>query len=70
MRLHLATPGDTYLIVRKKDLKEILATGNFALIKTVYIPKKWWQFWKKKKIAYYEVMCIKNLKGDINEKEF
>ena len=61
MRLHLATPGSTYLIARKKDLEQILATGNFVLIKTQYTSKKWWEFWKRKKVVYYEVMCIKDL---------
>ena len=61
MKLHLATPGCIYRVKRKKDLERILATGNFLWIKTLYIPKKWWQFWKRKKIAYYEVMCIKDL---------
>ena len=61
MRLHLATPGVTYLIARKKDLKRILATGNFLWINTYYTSKKWWEFWKLKKVIFYEVMCIKDL---------
>ena len=63
-RLHLATPGITYTVKSKKILKELLATGNFLWIKTNYIPKKWWEFWKVKKIANYVVMCIKDLTVD------
>lgn len=58
-KLHLCTPGCIYRTNNKKILDEILATENFRWINTVYYPKKWWQFWKKKKVAYYEVMCIK-----------
>lgn len=60
-RLHLATPGAYYRVVNKKQLDELIATGNFLWIKTEYFSKKWWQFWKKKKVAYYEVLCIKDL---------
>ena len=60
-RLHLVTPGVTYQVKNKKILKELLDTGNFLWIKTHYIPRKWWQFWKIKKVACYEIMCIKDL---------
>ena len=60
-RLHLATPGAIYIVKDKKRLHQLLATGNFLCIKIVYIKPKWWQIWKRKKIAYYEVMCIKDL---------
>lgn len=60
-RLHLATPGVFYQVTDKKRLKQLVDTGNFLWIKTIYQTHKWWQFWKIKKIAYYEVMCIKDL---------
>lgn len=60
-RLHLATPGISYTVKSKKLLKELLATGNFLWTKTVYAPRKKWQFWKRKKAISYEVMCIKDL---------
>ena len=60
-RLHLVTPGVIYQVKNKKQLKKLLATGNFLWIKTNYEPHKWWQFWKRKKVSSYEVMCIKDL---------
>ena len=60
-RLHLVTPGTIYYVKDKKILKELLATGNFLWIKTNYEPHKWWQFWKRKKVSSYEIMCIKDL---------
>ena len=81
-RLHLATPGTIYFVKSKKQLQELLATGNFLWINTHYAPYKWWQIWKRHKVIGYNVMCIKDLEvpkkeeiyeikpGDINEKEF
>ena len=60
-RLHLATPGVFYQVTDKKRLKQLIDTGNFLWVKTIYQTHKWWQFWKIKKIVYYEVMCIKDL---------
>ena len=60
-RLHLATPGTIYNVKDKKQLKALLATGNFLWIKTHYTSHKWWQFWKIKKVISYEVMCISDL---------
>ncbi len=60
-RLHLVTPGSIYYVKDKKLLKELLATGNFLWIKTIYEQHKKWQFWKRKKVSYYEVMCIKDI---------
>jgi len=45
----------------KKLLKELIDTGNFLWVKTVYENHKWWEFWKIKKVVHYEVMCIKDL---------
>ena len=42
-RLHLATPGTIYFVKSKKQLQELLATGNFLWINTHYAPYKWWQ---------------------------
>ena len=60
MRLHLVTPGVSYFVKSKKILKQLLETGNFLLIKTHYTTHKWWQFWKRKKVVGYEVMCMKD----------
>ena len=60
-RLHLATPGVFYQVKDKKRLKQLVDTGNFLWIKTVYEHHKWWEFWKIKKVVHYEVMCIKDL---------
>ena len=60
-RLHLATPGIVYRVASKKKLNALLKTGNFLLINIIYVYRKWWQFWKIKKVLYYEVMCIKDI---------
>ncbi len=62
-RLHLATPGIIYRVTNKKQLNALLKTGNFLLINTIYIHRKWWQIWKRKKVLSYEVMCIKDLEN-------
>ena len=59
-RLHLVTPGVSYFVKSKKILKQLLETGNFLWIKTHYATHKWWQFWKRKKVVGYEVMCMKD----------
>lgn len=61
MKLCLARPGDTYYVEDEKAFKELVDTGNFIWIKTYYTSKQWWEFWKRKKIIGYEVMCIKDL---------
>lgn len=60
-RLHLATPGVFYDVKDKKLLKQLIDTGNFLWVKTIYENHKWWEFWKIKKVVHYEVMCIKDL---------
>ena len=37
----------------------------FMVTKVFYMSKKWWQFWKRRQIAGYEVTCIR----DITNKE-
>ena len=54
-------PGDTYYIEDEKTFKKLVDTGNFIWIKTYYTSKQWWEFWKRKKIIGYEIMCIKDL---------
>ena len=63
VRLHLATPGCVYFTRNKKIVDQLLATGNFNLIKTYFSNqyKNWWEFWKFKKPVGYEVMCIRDL---------
>lgn len=34
------------------------AKHGFKVVKMHYAPKKWWQFWKKKKLTGCEVMFI------------
>lgn len=33
---------------------------NFIVCRVIYTPKKWWQFWKRRKVIGYTVMCIKD----------
>lgn len=33
---------------------------NFIIDQVIYAPKKWWQFWKRRKVIGYTVMCIKD----------
>lgn len=60
-RLHIVTPGSSYIVKDKKRLYELINTGNFLWFRTYYNKRKWWQFWKIKKPIAYEVMCIKDL---------
>lgn len=54
-------PGCTYIVRNKETFEEMLATGNFCCIDITYEYKPKWQFWKRKKIGYYTMMCIKSL---------
>lgn len=53
------TPGCTYIVYTKKELDEIRQNGDFLLINISYSQKKWYEFWKRRRINYYEVMCMK-----------
>ena len=33
---------------------------NLMVMEVVYAPKKWWRFWKKRKVIGYVVRCIKD----------
>ena len=59
MRLYKLNYGDIFFL--KCDIKEIqpyIDNNTLKIIETYYQPKKWWQFWKKKKVMGYKVMCI------------
>ena len=62
-RLHLATPGWVYFLTNRKLVYDLVATGNFSILKTHFTNenKKWWEFWKIKKPVGYEVMCQRDL---------
>jgi len=53
--------GCTYHIQTKEDLDRVLQTDCFLLIKTYYEIKPWWKIVFKRKILYYEVMCINSV---------
>ena len=53
--------GCTYRISTKEDLDRVLQTDCFLLIKTYYEIKPWWKIVFKRKILYYEVMCINSV---------
>ena len=52
------TPGCFYIIGNKDELKELLKTDNCILIHRIYNQKKWYEFWKRKKVIAYEVFCV------------
>lgn len=33
---------------------------NLIVERVIYAPKKWWQFWKRRKVIGYTVLCIKD----------
>lgn len=33
---------------------------NFIVAKVIYDDRKWWQFWKKRKVFGYIIECIKD----------
>lgn len=53
--------GCTYHIRTKEDLDRVLQTDCFLLIKTYYEIKPWWKIVFKRKVLYYEVMCINSV---------
>ena len=53
--------GCTYYIKTKEDLNRVLQTDCFHLIKIYYEMKPWWKIISKRKLLYYEVMCIKSI---------
>ena len=53
--------GCTYRINTKEDLERVLQTNCFLLIKTYWEIKPWWKIVFKRKLLYYEVMCIKSV---------
>lgn len=53
--------GCTYRINTKEALDRVLQTDCFLLIKTYYETKPWWKYVFKRKLLYYEVMCVKSV---------
>ena len=49
-------PGCVYIIKSKEEKDKLLESGHFSIIKTCYLYKPKWQFWKKKQVGYYEMM--------------
>ena len=59
MRLYKLNYGDIFFL--KCNIEEIqpyIDNNILKIIETYYQSKKWWQFWKKKKIIGYKVICI------------
>ena len=53
--------GCTYRINTKEDLDRVLQTDCFLLIKTYWEIRPWWKIVFKRKVLYYEVMCINSV---------
>ena len=53
--------GCTYRVKTKEDLDRVLQTNCFLLIKTYWEIKPWWKIVFKRKLLYYEVMCIESV---------
>jgi hypothetical protein len=49
-------PGGIYIIRSKEEKDKLLASGHFSIIKTHYVNKPKWQFWKRKQVGYYEMV--------------
>ncbi len=47
--------------VKKSNLQRLLDTGCFYLTKTYYEIKPWWKLVFKRKLLYYEVICVKTI---------
>ena len=62
-RLFKLQKGDIFTLryPTEKIINSLKDMDNIKVIKVVYEPKKWWQFWKKRKIFEYKIMCIKDL---------
>ena len=57
--------GDTFTISNRqgenfKPGQKYLGFDNLMVYRIIYAPKKWWQFWKRRKVIGYIVMCIKD----------
>ena len=57
LRAFNLSSGDSIIIIDDTRLVEIGERYNHRCIisKIFYTPKKWWQFWKKKKQLGYEI---------------
>ena len=33
---------------------------RFMVTEVFHVPKKWWQFWKRRQIVGYEVTCVRD----------
>lgn len=49
-------PGCIYNVRSEQEKNEKMATGHFSIIQIHYENKPKWQFWKRKKVGYYEMM--------------
>ena len=50
----------TFRYPSEKMLDSLKDMDNIKVIKVTYEPRKWWQFWKKRKIFEYKIMCVKD----------
>ena len=57
--------GDQFTVSRQKgeDFKpgqKYQGFDDFIVNRVIYTPKKWWKFWKRRKVIGYTVLCIKD----------
>ena len=53
------TPGKTYYITDKKELKRLVKEKKIIVIKAYPKKQYWWEFWNIGKIEYWEVIACK-----------
>lgn len=57
--------GDKFTVLYRQDDnykpgQKYQGFDNLIVERLIYSPKKWWQFWKRRKVIGYTVMCIKD----------
>ena len=65
MKTH-CIPGCFYHVTTKEDWDRLKNSECFLATNMVYEKKPWWQFYKRKKVLYYELVCIKQVDIEIN----
>ena len=59
-RLYRVARGDRIFLYSDEEVKVSETYKNYPAIvtKIVYSPKKWWQFWKKKKQVGFQILWL------------
>ena len=61
-RVYRLQKGDSFVLSHVEERYKVgmhfQNHPNLIVTRIYYTPKKWWQFWKRRKVLGYEIECI------------